>query len=483
MNNNTTNNEKAYELSDLDNYLRKFPTYQVLKMVGSYSLKLFKEKTFFKTIPVKIGYKEYQPKITSNGLAYIAFRSISESNDGRNSKEFNLHSLLHCNDIFHQLDEPILHDGRVESLMLRISHNQFPIWQENHFRERVGRYYYLLSNYDFKKITGFSLRDYILSGLKIFELVYQKNCPYFSYSEIENIQSNKNQIKKFLDVASANYWDIRKKEERAKTFSKYEKYKFNPLLVYPIIKGDDNFNYYNDYQFFIPSILLLLNKVITGPYWIVRDYYKEKDSKDFLDPFGHTFKEYTGDILKHCFENEKIHDLDEKHKDIDSKKADWWVELKDVDLIFECKASLFPQRIKQKFNLQEFEKWLQERDFSKAVNQLLETESLLPNKKKQKYFILVTLEDFYLSEVPEIKKLISNEIDKFYTLKVADLEKLKPWVEKYGIKEIFKKKKEIDKKKSQKEGREIIDAAKKIDKSIQPKNDFLQEVCNELFRK
>jgi len=185
-------------------------------------------------------------------------------------------------------------------------------------------------------------------GIAVLGFVIGMNIPVFS---VDNLKSSsipspfkelldEEKINLFLKLTSGNYQIIRDESGKINklTIPKYERYEFNPLFKYPIVRGDSRFLYYSSFQFVVPNAMLLLKKIAQGVYWDLRDNFAKLNSQTFLNQFGEAFENYCGDILKIHFGEENV----KRVKDIigkelqDAKKHADWIACDDQNLyIFE----------------------------------------------------------------------------------------------------------------------------------------------------
>ena len=114
-------------ITDLDNYLRKFNLHNSLIRVGNHSTDLFNQNKCFDNFPVKIGIETKKVTIAQWHLAFLAYRLIMSSNDGKQG-HFDYEELLCANSIFAQFDDPLGMDKDIVGFFGRISQEQF-WWQ------------------------------------------------------------------------------------------------------------------------------------------------------------------------------------------------------------------------------------------------------------------------------------------------------------------------------------------------------------------
>jgi hypothetical protein len=127
----------SWKLSDLDDYLRKFTLQPALLMIGRTSLSLFeKGKPIEQDLRTKV-------HVTQVGLAFLAYRLIWSSNDGRRDV-FNEEALLRSMSIYNNLDEPFANGDRdLLGFLGRMSQEQF--WWQEGISHDFARNYLLLA--------------------------------------------------------------------------------------------------------------------------------------------------------------------------------------------------------------------------------------------------------------------------------------------------------------------------------------------------
>jgi len=477
-------------IDQFDQFVRKFPTSNVLFKCGLYSLDLFNKNLVFQNYTVGV---EGKQTITQWGLFLIANRSILKSNDGRGSGLTD-RDFISLNSLAGSLSDPITKERNATSFLQRIAQEQFPA-QESNSVNVLARYYLIFDNSDlgnkFLAIHGISIENYMLIGMSIFGLLLTNKSPIIDFQNMKIQTTNQKILQIFTDnnkncfkkLAFADHLTFRALSQVSLAIPGYEKYEFNALYSRPIIICDERFSAWKG-KSIVPNIKLIINKITGGIYWDLRDHFRKQDSQEFLNEFGNHFKDYVGKILVNYFGKDNVKDLDicKEKMSIKGKIADWYVELEDIEIIIECKSSLMKQIVKQTFIPEMFQDWCRKSKFSSAVDQLLETDKLLPKTRKKRYRVIVILEDLYLLEVPDVKKMLDNRINDFYVMRVAELENMENWIKKYGIKRIFEEKETVDKNNNSADGREFFQICHRVDNKIVSRNSFLEKVYNDVLR-
>lgn len=492
-----------YTISYLDSTLKRFNCMQGLIEIGKLSLDLFNTDKFYTNIPlIERGFTHRQT-VTQWGLSYLAYRLILVSNDGKNLP-FDKSSLLRAHGIFGELNVPLSTEEEKISFLLRTAQEQF-WWQEFNMPLTWSRYLEIYNSdpffsESFYNISGLKIDEYFKLGLIFSVFVNSAKNPTINLNELmhssypvytKGILLN-DKIENFLKLTCRDYPAIRNEGRYANSIilPSYEKYEFNPLMKYPIVKGDHRFQYYDSFQFVVPNILLLLDKTAKGTYWDLRSHYEQLGSSDFLNKFGIAFEDYTGKLLKRYFGDENVFKLEDLLSDIRGKKrlSDWLVREDDSIYIFECKSALMPLIAKRTFMSSTVSSWVR-RNLVHAVTQLdatideLKRINYIGTRKVFKFILL--LEELYIADDPYIKRVIfdSNSvaatlnINEVHILSVFELEKMEMAIHKYSLTKIIEKKRELDRSHK---GNFLV-ACRSIDAEIELTNKHLESKFDEIL--
>ena len=131
--------------------------------------------------------------------------------------------------------------------------------------------------------TGFTIREYrlllfVLAGMGIQKLdfsniiVDEKSKEKYPFITRENLVNVRNQL-------TANYNEIRK-----------SKYCEEIFFLYPFVRTIKN-------KYICTNQYILYSKVADGPLWAIRNYYKNRESKEFLIYYGTLFEKYVEKLL------------------------------------------------------------------------------------------------------------------------------------------------------------------------------------------
>ena len=505
-------------ITDLDSYLKRFTLHPALIEIGKASIYLFGEHKVFKNFPIKVNNIEQPVTLAQWQLAFLAYRLIMSSNDGR-SKTFEYKEILIANSIFAQFGDPLSSEKDPVAFLGRLSQEQF-WWQVNQTLS-FSRNHILLNEISkedifkkrinlgeiFFKEYGISICDYMAIGWAVLSVCLQK--PFFNKNNLLNhsVPSykdilEKNKLDKFLFLASASYPKIRavSQEINKVVLPGFEKYQFNPLYKYPIIESDPRFmNFYFEAPYLVPNILLLIRKIAVGVYWELREIFKERDSRDFLALFGDIFELYVGKILTNYFAESNVKQIPKDLGEI--KIADWLVTTDEVIVIFECKSQLLPYAVRETFNKYMLKEWM-DKNIVGGIEQLFSTEEYMRKKgllgieinKRKVYKILVTYEEIDLIESNEFKNRIKKYVkdrkllekykhinQEFYIMNIRELELMQNVLKKFRLNDIFHEKEDIDRRNNIAEGNDFISVYRKLCPEINLKNDWLESTYNKYF--
>jgi len=111
------------------------------------------------------------------------------------------------------------------------------------------------------------------------------------------------------------------------------------ILRYPIVRFD-NSHVVTDHH-------LLMARVTKHLHDSVYQYFIDNGRiQDYSGSFGEVFKDYVGEILRDCYGNKNVFDLD-KVDGLGGRKADWLVIVGNSAGIFECKGHRYPRELKR----------------------------------------------------------------------------------------------------------------------------------------
>lgn len=255
----------------------------------------------------------------------------------------------------------------------------------------------------FKNITNFDPFDYSLVLITIWGYFFQcngtilKNNISFSF---EDSVINKTNISAFLKKYSTSIENVHNNPlERQVWYS------------YPFIETDDAYILSNSY--------IALNTFAHANYWVLRNYYLDENSQDFINAFGEYFELYFKEVLFNCLKSSEYQRIEETNE----KRADWIIRLFEQDIIIEQKSALAFIGIKQTDTNVQLIKDFMKRTWSKAVKQLHETE--IGYELKQPIKIILLYENYFKCEVLDELFRIDTSIEddcRYWLITIDEIE-------------------------------------------------------------
>lgn len=405
-----------YEEKDFITLLRKYPTDKLLEYFSNKSLEIdggvklenpitLKNRTrIFKTNLIVIQWE----------LTQICYYSIKYSNDYRN-KDIELgdfYRIFKTNKRYDESMEMIEIDNmdyiKIEKHMQCLTNVQFDYQRDRmiskfnrifkimydinsniSYIEKSGSFYINFSE-KFKEITKVEMKKFIKvwTIITLYSLMSKISDVNIIADILENYKDN-------IGITKEELWTI------INYYSKdYEYYKksnnWNVLRYYPVVRTKKNERY------IITNIASLMNSLPDIPYWIIRNYYKDLNKRDFTSYFGMCFEYYLNDLFN--FYNINAEKLKENGK---NKIPDWKIETDNYTILVEQKASLFPidARVTTKYERYEsIEKYFE--NIVKAFKQL-NSFSTKENKKVIK--MCLTYEKIHMPE--NAQDIINNEFN------------------------------------------------------------------------
>lgn len=188
-------------------------------------------------------------------------------------------------------------------------------------------------------------------------------------------------VTSFLKILSTDYNGFRAEDQKANAILDplFTKFRFNPLLVYPIIKADRP----EIDPYIIPNTLAFVKKAFGGLYWWFHRHFEASGNQlDFRNYYGELFEQYVGQVLKQMYGEVNVHpEIPYKN----GKFIDWYVEKDDKVYLFEVKAKQFSLTVLQTGNIELIHKEVKEK-LLKAVKQVYERISEIDSYQELKQF-------------------------------------------------------------------------------------------------
>jgi len=138
----------------------------------------------------------------------------------------------------------------------------------------------------------------------------------------------KGNIEKFIKYYSCSYSDVRSSPIEKQIF--YSR---------PFIHTDKSGAY------IASNCYLVFWMISNSLYWLMRDYYNDLGSQEFVNAFGNMFEDYLKELASKHFSPEQWSVISTTKKK--RKSADYYFDLEDAILVIEQKSSLIRLSIKQ----------------------------------------------------------------------------------------------------------------------------------------
>ena len=206
----------------------------------------------------------------------------------------------------------------------------------------------------------------------------------------------------FFNWVSTDYWTIRNRAEDARINvpdDSFDVFRFNPLVLFPIVRPDKQPDPGNGPLFLVPCARLLFERVHRGLYHLLADAHRGEGVENaFRSAFGHVFQEYVGDLLRAALGASNVF-FERKYPDGKSPSwisVDWIVRNGNRAVLIEVKQSALSLPAKSLGDLAQARADLR-KTIAKAMTQLARTENAIRANTSG-------LED--LADVVEFERLI-----------------------------------------------------------------------------
>lgn len=415
--------EKAEEI--YQKFIRKFTTCDLLEYFSKVSIQSYQsDNKGFTIVDVPYYNRITGERGITKGFCYgqweliqICYCSIKYSNDYRGQK-------VDESSFYHLINQNKIHDEKLENIkdnmdslklfehLQCLTNIQFD-FQTLNIATRFNRMYQIIdninknSNYSqtrevcyinfeekFKEIAGIEYNQfiYIYLFLSLFSSV-RKNTNIYDFIkdiqfDVKKIGFTKEDIIKVIKLQSRDYKFYKQSDN------------WNLLRFYPIVKTDRDQN-----KYIISNIYSLMLSFPDAVYWIIRNYYNEINSNDFMTYFGKCFEYYLEEILKYY--NVKYEKLKESTKQ-NIKMPDWKIETEKYIFLIEQKSALFPIDTRTTTKEERYNKIENyfENNVIKAFEQLNAYEIKETNKEIIR--ICLTFEKIYMEE--NAKRIIEERM-------------------------------------------------------------------------
>lgn len=418
-------------------FVRKYPTYELLKCFSKLSIEMYDAKQPFKFENVPYYYKN-GIKAGSVDFCYnqhellnLCYYSILYGNDYRQRKIEKSDIVNLLNKLKKYKDECSAKDTKVAEKHIEffaILFNEQIQFQRLNLSVKLFDRLCFIMDYinkkytehpeyiDFEKETksliDMTVSDYNEINLFLTLLTMGSKNPDLT-DMLDNIDLDfsrfnfcKEKLYDLINMDSNDYDFYRKNDNESENWNFL---KYAPLVK---TKKTGHIIMVNIYSF----IICFSTKL----YWMIRNKYKSIGTQKFTNYFGYCFEMYVKELLEY-------YDIDnyKKIKEGKEKQPDWFIETDEFNIVIEQKASLFTigsrdTTLENKY--EELAKFV--KTVKKAMSQLSKYKSL---NKKQTIRICLTFEQ--VDGIECIQELALNKLDirdkyLYWLINIADFEKL-----------------------------------------------------------
>lgn len=279
----------------------------------------------------------------------IQYHVICNSNDYRNSiSVYTIGQIVNLYRRFEDQESPAeaLKEADLSGvfkILFGLISEQLPFQNMGWIFENFNRNYHILVSSDkinrnltfsleqiIREKFGWSISEYLSVQLIVYWLCMQHcnplTAPESMYKKKNDTVLTKENIRKFIVYYSCNYKDVRTSPMKKQLF--YSR---------PFIHTDKS-------KAYIASNCYLVSWMISNSlYWLMRDYYNELGSQEFVNAFGVMFEDYLKELAEKHFSPEQWNVIPRAKK----KSADFYFDLNDAILVIEQKSSLIRLSAKQ----------------------------------------------------------------------------------------------------------------------------------------
>lgn len=279
----------------------------------------------------------------------IQYHAICNSNDYRNS--ITVYTAGQIVDMYRQFENQESPAEELQKadlsgvfkILFGLVSEQLPFQNMGWIYENFNRNYHILVASDkvnrnlkigleqiIRENFGWSIDEYISVQLIVYWLCMQHCDPLTAPEKIYRKQNEtvltKENIEKYIKYYSCSYGDVRHSPIKKQIF--YSR---------PFIHTDKSGVY------IASNCYLVFWMISNSLYWLIRDYYNDLGSQEFVNAFGTMFEDYLKELAGKHFQPEQWRVIPIMKK----KSADFYFDLEDAILVIEQKASLIRISAKQ----------------------------------------------------------------------------------------------------------------------------------------
>lgn len=317
------------------------------------SVDMYKKQEFLHDIEVPIvqGFmrKVMIVKLSAWDIHGIQYHAICNSNDYRNStRAYTVGQIVNLYRQFENQESPAEDLQKADlsgvfKILFGMASEQLPFQNMGWIYENFNRNYHILLASDkinrnlkvgleqiIREKFGWSIDEYISVQLIVYWLCTQHCNPLTAPEEMYRKQDDtiltKENIKKFINYYSCDYSEVRRSPIKKQIF--YSR---------PFIHTDKSGAY------IASNCYLVFWMISNSLYWLIRDYYNDLGSYEFVSCFGTMFEDYLKELAEKHFLPEQWKVIPRGKK----RSADFYFDLNDAILVIEQKSSLIRLSVKQ----------------------------------------------------------------------------------------------------------------------------------------
>jgi len=283
--------------------------------------------------------------VAPSALAFIAKTSLLRSSDNRQRRltDEEFATLLAMQG---ELEDPFVRgdDVDIDGFLVRTAWEQFPLQEANN--RMIPRTLMLLKDANialgrtpidveaaWEKMTDLSLERFVMVGFGYLSGVWSHGRVSRHLTSREEFAGRVTveDCEACLRLISATYDEFRELSAPYRIDdSMYAKTEFNVLAQRPLIAVGD--------ELIAPVPKLLLLRITDGLRYDLREHFREGRANPFSEYFGKLFEQYTGELLKWAFGEDKVFPEPAYGKP-QKRGPDWVVVDGEMALLFECRTS------------------------------------------------------------------------------------------------------------------------------------------------
>lgn len=329
----------------------------LLLQFGEISVDMFRKHEYIRNVNVPVIFNNGARKILTVQLSAwdihsIEYYAICNSNDYRkNTLKYPIGQIV---DLYREFEDINSSASDLENadlsgvfkILFGIISEQLPFEDMAWIFENFNRNYHILIGSSkinrhlpigleqiIKEKFNWSVDEYLSVQLIVFWLCMQHcnplSAPEELYRKKEDTVLTKTNVQKFIKYYSCSYSDVRSSPIQKQIF-----------ISRPFIHTEKSKDYLASNSYLVCGL------ISNSLYWLLRDYYNDLNSQDFLNAFGTMFEDYLKELSEKYFSKDQWHVIPVSNKKND-KSADFYFDLGDAIFVIEQKSSLIRLTAKQ----------------------------------------------------------------------------------------------------------------------------------------